>query len=171
MPVVVETRPTLRKTKVHAMLVKTFVRRGRSVPLPADERSNKPADAEEAQSCRGLDDSCLSNIIVLHRWLVPARHDRLLHCSTPAPATLKYTTRQALPVGTEHVLFRQAWRRTGCKSRTLSKRADEGQDKVVYRCSAQNIGECSKYSETLSCIAHRQLVSSCFSVSAYRGLV
>ncbi len=68
--------------KLYAMLVKRFVRSGRPVPLPADERSNKPADSEEAQSWRGLDDSCLSNIIVLHRWLVPARHNRLLHrCS------------------------------------------------------------------------------------------
>lgn len=80
--VVVDTIPSLRKIKLYAMLVKRFVRSGRPVPLPADERSNKPAEAEEAQSWRGLDDSCLSNIIVLHRWLVPARHNRLLHrCS------------------------------------------------------------------------------------------
>lgn len=67
------------------------MRNGCSVPVPADERSNKAADAEEAQSCRGLDDSCLSNIIVLHRWLVPARHNRLLHRPAAAPATLEHT--------------------------------------------------------------------------------
>ncbi len=102
------------------------MRNGRSVPLPADERSNKAADAEEAQSCRGLDDSCLSNIIVLHRWLVPARHNRLLHRSAAAPASLIHThTRQAMPLlhGPRAMPFRQA-RDATC--RTLSKRADEG---------------------------------------------
>ncbi len=103
LPVVVETLPSLRRNKRPCNAFQTVVRSGRSVPLPADERSNKPAAAEEAQSCRGLDDSCLSNFIVLHRWLVPARHNRLLHRSTAAPATLKHTTRQALPFCTEHV--------------------------------------------------------------------
>lgn len=101
--VVVETKPSLRNMNIHALRVRTRVRSGRSIPLPAEERNNKPADAEEAQSCRGLDDSCLSNIIILHGWLVPARHHRLLHRSTASPATLKLTTRQALPRCTEHV--------------------------------------------------------------------
>ena len=133
------------------------MRNGRSVPLPADERSNKAADAEEAQSCRGLDDSCLSNIIVLHRWLVPARHNRLLHRSAAAPASLihtqrdKHCTDHVQCCSVEHVMP-DAVR---CPSELTRDRT-----RLSSRCWVQNIGELSRFNEKVSCTAHRQLVSS-----------
>jgi len=136
------------------------MRNGRSVPLPADERSNKAADAEEAQSCRGLDDSCLSNIIVLHRWLVPARHNRLLHRSAAAPASLIHIHRdKQCFFCTDHVQCRSVMHvmqdAVRCPSELTRDRT-----RLSSRCSVQNIGELSRFSENFSCTAHWQLVSS-----------